>query len=153
MAIDDSNSNIDTSNALFNIEVPSKNNTNSYSSLFLISDTNCLIQSNNYTTGKYTWGVDGGETQAAGDGMRIDLSYGTIDAYKLKISSSNILINSSGDTDPLFVVRASIGDNKYKNLLYIKDIRDDSGQEENTQFYIRSKTYEEDSNGKQTAGM
>lgn len=129
MAIDDSNSNIDTSNALFNIEVPSKNNANSYSSLFLISDTNCLIQSNNYTTGKYTWGVDGGETQTAGDGMRIDLSYGTIDAYKLKISSSNILINSSGDSDPLFVVR----DSNNKNLMYVED--------GGTEFFLQSNDY------------
>ena len=52
--------------------------------------------------------------------MRIDLSYGTIDAYKLKISSKNILINSSGDNDPLFVVR-TVNNGECKNLMYVED--------------------------------
>ena len=147
---DDSNS---EDNAIFLIEVPSPGNT-SYNKLINIGDDQCIIQSNNYVPGSYDWSLAQGTGDTNAEGMKIDLQYGFIDAYKLKISSNNILINSSGDTDPLFVVRASIGDNKYKNLLYIKDIRDEqSGEEKNTQFYIRSKTYEEDSDGKQTAGM
>ena len=149
--IDDDDNNSED-NAIFLIEVPSPGNT-SYNKLINIGDDQCIIQSNNYVPGSYDWSLTQGTGDTDAEGMKIDLQYGFIDAYKLKISSNNILINSSGDTDPLFVVRASIGDNKYKNLLYIKDIRDDSGNEENTQFYIRSKTYEEDSNGKQTAGM
>jgi hypothetical protein len=90
-----------------------------------------LIQSNNYKTGTYTWSASGGgTTNGGGEGMRIDLSYGTIDAYKLKISSSNILINSSGDKDPLFVVRTSEGN----NLMYVED----SGSE----FFLQSSEYD-----------
>jgi len=36
-------SSLDTSNALFKIEVPNADNTNTYKSLLLISDDNCLI--------------------------------------------------------------------------------------------------------------
>lgn len=150
--IDDDDNNSED-NAIFLIEVPSPGNT-SYNKLINIGDDQCIIQSNNYVPGSYDWSLTQGTGDTDAEGMKIDLQYGFIDAYKLKISSNNILINSSGDTDPLFVVRASIGENKYKNLLYIKDIRDEqSGEEKNTQFYIRSKTYEEDSDGKQTAGM
>lgn len=120
---------LDTSNALFKIEVPNADNSNTYKSLLLISDDNCLIQSNNYKTGKYTWNTDGGTADDGGEGMRIDLSYGTIDAYKLKISSNNILINSSGDTDPLFVVR----DENCNNLMYVAD----GGSE----FFLQSYDY------------
>ena len=74
-------------------------------------------QSNNYFAGTYDWNLNQGIGDTKAEGMKIDLQYGFIDAYKLKISSNNILINSSGDTDPLFVVRASVGENKYKNLL------------------------------------
>ena len=151
IAADDNDNSGD--NAIFLIEVPSPGNT-SHNKLISIGDDQCIIQSNNYVSGNYDWSLSQGTGDIDAEGMKIDLQYGFIDAYKLKISSNNILINSSGDTDPLFVVRASVGNNNYKNLLYIKDIRDEkSGVEENTQFYIRSKTYEEDSNGKQTAGM
>ena len=150
VAVADDNS---EDNAIFLIEVPSPGNT-SHNKLISIGDDQCIIQSNNYVSGNYDWSLSQGTGDTDAEGMKIDLQYGFIDAYKLKISSNNILINSSGDTDPLFVVRASVGENQYKNLLYIKDIRNEqSGKEENTQFYIRSKTYEEDSSGKQTAGM
>lgn len=133
--VDDSDD-LDTSNALFKIEVPSASGDNTYKSLFLISDDNCLIQSNNYETGKYTWNADGGSAKNGGEGMRIDLSYGTIDAYKLKISSNNILINSSGDKDPLFVVRTINADNQCKNLMYVED--SENGQA----FYLQSSDYQ-----------
>lgn len=128
-------SDIDASNALFKIEVPSAKSSQDYQPLILISDDNCLIQSNNYTPGQYTWNSAGGGKDADGSGMRIDLSYGTIDAYKLKISSNNILINSSGDEDPLFVVR----DSAYKNLMYVED--------GGTAFFLRSSDYVEGSSG------
>ena len=147
--IDDGNNNL-KDNAIFLIEVPSPGN-KSYNKLISIGDDQCIIQSNNYVSGNYDWSLSKGTGDTDAEGMKIDLQYGFIDAYKLKISSNNILINSSGDTDPLFVVRTSIGNNQYKNLLYIKN--EQSGAEEKTQFYIRSGTYEEDSSGKQTAGM
>ena len=125
-------SSLDTSNALFKIEVPNADNSNTYKSLLLISDDNCLIQSNNYKTGQYTWNTDGGTADNGGEGMRIDLSYGTIDAYKLKISSNNILINSSGDNDPLFVVR----DENCNNLMYVED--------GGTAFFLQSHDYSAD---------
>lgn len=117
---------------LFLIEVPKNGK---YNPLIAIGDQLCIIQSNNYTTGKYTWGLDDGAVTENGDGMRIDLQYGVIDAYKLKISSSNILINSSGDEEPLFIVRTQLSkDGPYKNLLYIAD----KGEE----FFIQSANYQ-----------
>ena len=131
-------SSLDTSNALFKIEVPNADNSNTYKSLLLISDDNCLIQSNNYSVGKHTWNASGGsiDQQNVGEGMRIDLSYGTIDAYKLKISSKNILINSSGDSDPLFVVRTVNNNNECKNLMYVED--------GGTAFFFQSHDYSTD---------
>ena len=131
-------SSLDTSNALFKIEVPNADNSNTYKSLLLISDDNCLIQSNNYSVGKHTWNASGGsiDQQNVGEGMRIDLSYGTIDAYKLKISSKNILINCSGDSDPLFVVRTVNNNNECKNLMYVED--------GGTAFFFQSHDYSAD---------
>lgn len=130
--------------SLFLIQVPNKNN-DGRNNLIAIGDEECVIQSNNYKGGEYGWADSNTDPNGAtgndeAEGMKIDLQFGFIDAYKLKISSNNILINSSGDSDPLFVVRTKKekDSNQYKNLLYVKDQDDGT-----TDFYIQSANYQE----------
>jgi hypothetical protein len=46
--------------------------------------------------------------------MYIDLQTGSIDAYHLKIQSKNILLDSSAEADPYFIIKDDDG----CNLLY-----------------------------------
>ena len=92
----------------FEITSPKDNN-----SLIYISDNNYYLQSDNYNIN---------------EGMRIDLKRGTIDAYKFKLDSAHVLINSIYGS-PYFEVKGS-----NKTLLYVGD----------SNYYLQSSDFNSD---------
>lgn len=123
--------------------------------LIHISDNQYFLQSENYKAGSYTtedgvkinetgdsWvnasgdyvNIDGeivnSSTEAkanVGEGMKINLKTGNVDAYKLKISSQNVLLDSTSINGPYLLVKS----NKGNNLLYVSS----------SDYYLKTDNY------------
>ena len=120
--------------------------------LMHISDNDYFLQSVNYKAGSYTladgvkiedgyWVKGSGnyvnvngqpvsQDQAkatVGDGMKIDIETGKIDAYKLKIISQNILLDSTTSNGPYLMIKSNDGN----NLFYVSD----------NHYYLKTNNY------------
>jgi hypothetical protein len=61
------------------------------------------LQSGNYLKAKYD---AEGKVTTEGTGMKIDLGLGLIDAYNFKLTSKNVLIDSTKDAKVYFEIKA-----------------------------------------------
>lgn len=94
--------------------------------LMFIGHEEYYLQTDDYETTKFDWN-DGG---VAGDGagFKLDLTNSLLDAYKLKVTSKNLFLNStSKGSEPYFVIKHNEDKNSngtpteknYKNLMYV----------------------------------
>ena len=94
--------------------------------LMFIGDEEYYLQTDDYDTTEFNYN-DGG---AAGDGagFKLDLANSLLNAYKLKITSKNLFLNSTSDgIEPYFVIKHNEDKNEdgtpteknYKNLFYV----------------------------------
>ena len=130
-------------NPYFLISTPNIDNNSKWNDkeLIYIGLDEYYLQSENYESGSYS--TQDGVSNAPGQGMRINLKQGAIDAYNLLITSKNIYIDSTEDATSFFIIK----DNDGCNLIH-------AGEDD---FSIQSHTYSRysagdrltDGNGKQ----
>lgn len=104
-----------------------------------IADNEYYLQSDNYAAGTYDW-ADRKTHTTLGTGTKIDLQNGLIDAYHLKIQSKNILLDSSSNANPYFIIKDDDGCNLFyagTNSYYLQthEFRDKSTAEDGTITY------------------
>ena len=81
--------------------------------LLYIANDNYYLQTDNYQAWSFTADDGSGELDFSGDGMRIDLKKGNIDAYNFSLSSKNVFINSNDDAEAFFVIKDNAGSNLF----------------------------------------
>jgi hypothetical protein len=81
--------------------------------LLYIANDNYYLQTDNYQAWSFTADDGSGELDFTGDGMRIDLKEGNIDAYNFSLSSKNVFINSNDDATAFFVIKDNAGSNLF----------------------------------------
>ena len=107
-------------NQYFLIEVPWNKNSSGIEGawqlkpLISIGLNNYFLQSRNYRSGTY-WITDG-IANDRGEGTYFDLVKGYIDAFNFKLTSKNVMIDSSDEATAFLVVKNNISGN---NLIYI----------------------------------
>lgn len=94
--------------------------------LMEISDSDYYLQTDDYDTTEFDY--DDGGTAGDGKGFRLDLKNSLLNAYKLKITSKNLFLNStSNNREPYFVIKhnedlsddGTPTEKNYKNLMYV----------------------------------
>jgi hypothetical protein len=74
-------------------------------------DKGYYFKSNNFT---YTaFNIEDNSTSTPGSGFLLDLTNGVINAFNLTIASKNILLDSSGEADPYFIIKDDHGHNLF----------------------------------------
>ena len=112
--------------------------------LLYIGDGAQFIKSDNYIKGKYDW-TDPSVSDATpaeeipGYGMKIDLYQGQIDAYNLKVSSKNVMIDSTRNATNHFIVR----DHNDKHLIHMgaAPIQGEDNSNLENRWYLQSSNY------------
>ncbi len=83
--------------------------------LIEIADDKYYLQTDDYTQTTF---VTTDKTKSEnGKGFKLDLKKGTLDAYKLKVTSKNLYLNSMDDNKPYLIVKNNDG----RNLMYVDD--------------------------------
>lgn len=77
-----------------------------------IADNAYYLQSDNYNSGIYDW-TDRKTHESLGTGTKFDLQNGFLDAYNLKIQSKNVLLDSSAEANPYFIIKDDDGCNLF----------------------------------------
>lgn len=95
--------------------------------LMEISDSDYYLQTDDYDTTEFDY--DDGGVAGDGKGFKIDLKNSLLNAYKLKITSKNLFLNSTSNNDrePYFVIKhnedlnddGTPTEKSYKNLMYV----------------------------------
>lgn len=123
---------IDVQSPYFTIH--SANQINNKKHLMLISDDEYYLQTDNYTITDFP--VTDNTAASNGQGFKLDLMDGVIDAYNLKLTSKNLFINSIDENKPYFIIK----NNEGRNLMFVEDGK----------YYLQSSdfvTKNEDDNG------
>lgn len=94
--------------------------------LIEIADNAYYLQTDDYT--KTTFVTTDKTKSENGKGFRLDLKEGTLDAYKLKVTSKNLYLNSMDDNKPYLIVKNNDG----RNLMYVDD----------NSYYLQSADYD-----------
>ena len=105
--------------------------------LMFIGDEEYYLQTDDYASTRFP--ETNGQPATDGKGFKLDLSSGVIDAYKLKLVSKNLLINSTGDYGAYFIIKNDTG----KNLMLVDD----------NEYYLQSADYEPKSESSMGVGM
>lgn len=114
---------IDALSPYFRIRSAQQSDENKY--LIEIADDEYYLQTDDYASTTFPTADDKPATD--GKGFKLDLKEGTLDAYKLKLTSKNLFINSIDSTQPYFVIK----NDKGRNLMYV----------DNTNYYLQSADY------------
>lgn len=96
--------------------------------LMEISDSDYYLQTDDYDTTEFDY--DDGGVAGDGKGFKIDLKNSLLNAYKLKITSKNLFLNSTSNDssrEPYFVIKhnedldnsGNPTEKSYKNLMYV----------------------------------
>lgn len=123
---------IDVQSPYFTIH--SANQINNKKHLMLISDDEYYLQTDNYAITDFP--VADNTAASNGQGFKLDLMDGIIDAYNLKLTSKNLFINSIDENKPYFIIK----NNEGRNLMFVEDGK----------YYLQSSdfvTKDEDDNG------
>ena len=118
--------------------------------LMFIGDDEYYLQTDDYDTTEFNYS-DGGSA-GDGKGFKLDLANSLLNAYKLKVTSKNLYLNSTSHTvDPYFVIKhdedyddeGNPTEKHYKNLMYVGS----------NNYYLQSANYIPMSNNHMGQGM
>ena len=126
---------IDVQSPYFTIH--SANQINNKKHLMLISDNEYYLQTDNYAITDFP--VADNTAASNGQGFKLDLMDGIIDAYNLKLTSKNLFINSIDENKPYLIIKNDDG----RNLMLV----------DNNNYYLQSADYEPMSDSSLGKGM
>ena len=126
---------IDVQSPYFTIH--SANQINNKKHLMLISDDEYYLQTDNYAITDFP--VADNTAASNGQGFKLDLMDGVIDAYNLKLTSKNLFINSIDENKPYLIIKNDDG----RNLMLV----------DNNNYYLQSADYEPMSDSSLGKGM
>lgn len=119
------------------LTIHSANQINNKKHLMLISDDEYYLQTDNYTITDFP--VADNTAASNGQGFKLDLMDGVIDAYNLKLTSKNLFINSIDENKPYLIIKNDDG----RNLMLV----------DNNNYYLQSADYEPMSDSSLGKGM
>lgn len=126
---------IDALSPYFRIRSAQQSDENKY--LIEIADDKYYLQTDDYEKTKFL--PEDGDKCKDGKGFKLDLLNGELDAYKLRLTSKNLLINSTNAYEAYFIIKNDEG----KNLMNV----------DNVNYYLQSADYESKSDSSMGIGM
>lgn len=107
--------------------------------LMYVDTDNYYLQTDDYTSWNFTKTDGSGELDFSGKGLKLDLKTGKLDAYNFQLSSKNVYIDSTDDSNGFFIIK----DNAGVNLLF-------AGKDN---YYLKSSDFQSQNSSNMGSGI